>query len=183
MDLYDICTGQKKFGSDRDGMAPGRGPAQGQIYYPDRPQNRENSRWGHGPPERNQKNPEFLQPPMAGPRGRGRRGCTGLNRLHSDTAESCDNLARLACAPGFKWEQVGTQMKHSAPCSLAGCAWPLPGHRLQYPGSKITPLSSGGVVSAVVRTNSALRRTGPKRTRRRQRQSQIRPPHPPAWCT
>ena len=79
-----------------------RVPALSQIYYQDRPQNGEYSRWGHRTTQMNQKNPKFLQPPMAGPRSAGGVGASGPHRPRPDTAASCDNLARLASALGLK---------------------------------------------------------------------------------
>ena len=40
-----------------------------------------------GPPKRKQKNSEFLQPPMARPRGAGGMGASGPNRPQPDRAE------------------------------------------------------------------------------------------------
>ena len=52
--------------------------------------------------KRKQKNSEFLQPPMAGPRGAGGVGASGPHRPQPEPAASCDNLARLASAFGLK---------------------------------------------------------------------------------
>ena len=83
-----------------ENLAVPRVPAQSQIYYPDPPQNKKHVKrpplyYAFGiqgprvvnPAERNQKNPEFLQRPMAGPRGAGGMGASGPNRPQPDTAE------------------------------------------------------------------------------------------------
>ena len=71
---------------------------------------------------------EFLQPPMAGFRGAGGMGASGPNRPRPETADSCDNLARLSSEPGLKWCHPVPQLEQPAPCCLAGCAgtlgWP-----------------------------------------------------------
>ena len=79
-----------------------RVPAKGQIYHPDRPQKWENSRWGHRTTRGNQKKLEFLQLPMAGPRGAGGMGASGPHRPRPKPTTSCDNLARLVSALGLK---------------------------------------------------------------------------------
>ena len=78
-----------------------------------------------GAPERNQKNPEFLHPPMAGPRGAGGMGASGPNRPRPEPADSCDNLAHLSSEPGLKWCHPVPQLEQPAPCCLAGCAGTL----------------------------------------------------------
>ena len=65
----------------------GEGTGAEQIYYPDPPQNGIQGPRVVNPAERNQKNPEFLQRPMAGPRGAGGMGASGPNRPQPDTAE------------------------------------------------------------------------------------------------
>ena len=49
------------------------------------------------------KNPKFLHPPMAGPRGACGMGASGPVGTRPETAESCDNLARSSNEPGLKW--------------------------------------------------------------------------------
>ena len=69
--------------------------------------------------------PEFLHPPMAGPRGAGGMGASGPNWPRPETADSCDNLARLSSEPGLKWCHPVPQLEQPAPCCLAGCAGTL----------------------------------------------------------
>ena len=64
---------------------------------------------------------------MAGPRGASGTGAEDPNRPQLDTAEKCDNLARLACAPGLKWEQVGAQLlEHLRRAAWQGAPGPYP---------------------------------------------------------
>ena len=102
-----------------------RVPALSQIYYQDRPQNGEYSRWGNGPHKQKQKNPRISAGADGRSAARGGVDASRPGKARPEPAASGDNLARLASALGLKCLHLPTQLTPAAPCGQADSAGTL----------------------------------------------------------